>query len=216
MSLASLPLVLFLLLPGFLCINVAFLVGTFHRLSAFHGFAWSLLTSFVLISITYPLYISLVDPPSGTTSWPGLLQAIENPILVPGQVWAILYAFAILAGIALGIGERRAWLGSLLIHASIDLSKRGDPWSRAFRNENFVQIYLKDGTLLVGWPEYYSTDRSLPGPELYLTDPQVWSEEKSAWLDLADDVTGILLHGDEISRIEFLDPVHERDEVTVL
>ena len=210
MSLASLTLVLFLLLPGFLCINVAFLVGTFHRLSAFHGFAWSLLASFILISITYPIYISLAPPPSGVASWPGLLQVLENPILVPGQVWIILYAFALLTGIGLGVGERKGWIGSLLLLVKIDLSKRGDIWSRAFRNENFVQVYLKDGTLLVGWPDLYSTDRSQPGPELYLTDPKIWSDEKSEWLDLSEDIRGILLHGDEITRIEFLDPIHER------
>ena len=214
MSLASLPLVLFLLLPGFLCINVAFLVGTFRRLSAFHASAWSLLTSFVLIVIAYPGFAYLVDPPLGKKPWPGLFQVLENPILVPGQVWIILYVFALLAGIALGIGERRGWINSLFLLISIDLSKRGDLWSRAFRNENFVQVYLKDGTLLVGWPDLYSTDRSQPGPELYLTDPKVWSEEKSAWLDLSGDLRGILLHGDEITRIEFLDPIHERDEET--
>lgn len=214
MSLASLPLVLFLLLPGFLCINVAFLVGTFHRLSAFHGFAWSLLTSFTLVSITYPLYISLVAPPSGTASWPGFLEILENPILVPGQVWVILYAVAILVGIVFGIVERIGWIGNLFLVVKIDLSKRGDIWSRAFRNENFVQVYLKDGTLLAGWPDLYSTDRSQPGPEIYLTDPKIWSAEGSAWLDLSEDLGGILLHGDEITRIEFLDPKHEKDEET--
>ena len=104
------------------------------------------------------------------------------------------------------------WIGSLFLLARIDLSKRGDIWSRAFRNENFVQVYLKDGTLLAGWPDLYSTDRSQPGPELYLTDPKVWSDEESEWLDLSGDIRGILLHGDEVSRIEFLDPVHERRE----
>ena len=212
MNLEAIPLVLLVLLPGFLCIYTCFLVGTFRRLSAFHASAWSLLTSFVLIAITYGVYVLIVDPPPGNEPWPGLFQVLENPALVPGQVWAILYALALLSGISLGAIERRGWIGRLFLTLGIDLAKRDDIWSRAFKNEDFVQVHLKDGTLLGGWPGLYSTDRSHPGPELYLTEAKIWSVETSEWLDL-EGVNGILLHGDEISRIEFLTSVYGDEEV---
>ncbi len=172
------------------------------------------MTSFVLIAFTYPTYTYLFSPPLGSSAWPGLFQVLEDPILAPGQFWVILYVFAILAGIALGVGDRTGCINRLFLLIRVDITNRDDIWSRVFRNEDYVQVYLKDGTLLVGWPSLYSTDRSQPGPELYLTKVMVWSIEYEEWLDM-EGVRGILLHGDEITRVEFLSALDEGDKETV-
>ena len=210
MNLSGLPIVLFLLLPGFLTINVAFLIGNFRRLSAFHGSAWSLLTSLVLIASAYPAYISLANPPPGQGHWPSLSQILVNPSLVPGSVWFLLYVVALFVGVLVGVADRIGYLQGISLKLGIDLRKRGDIWSSQFRDAGDVQVYLKDGTLLSGWPEYYSADRSQPGPELYLTNARIWSIETTEWLDIKG-VRGILLHGDEITRVEFLSALDEED-----
>ncbi len=212
MDFAGLPLVLFLLLPGFLAINIALLVGTFRRLSAFHGTAWSLLVSFLLVGMTYATYVWRVEPPSGTDSWPGLLEVLADPAQMPAFVWIGLYAESLVVGISFGIAERRGYVRSLLLKIGIDLVRRGDLWSGQFRESRAIRVYLKDGNLLSGWPEYYSADRSDPGPEVYLTSPRIWSEEDSAWREI-EGTSGVLLHGDEISRIEFLTSVYGDEEV---
>ena len=74
-------------------------------------------------------------------------------------------------------------------------------------------MFLKDGTILVGWPEYYSTDMSQPGPELYLTEAKVWNIEKTEWIDV-DGVRGILMDASEINRIEFLDSPSDGEKET--
>lgn len=211
MNIAGLPLVLFLLLPGFVTINVAFLVGRFRRLSTFHGTAWSLLVSFLLVGITYPTYVLLVDPPLGNESWPGLPQVLGDPSGVPVHVWILLYGAAFSVGVVFGVVDRWGLIEGLLLRLGIDLGRRGDIWESQFRDARVVSVYLKDGSLLSGWPEQYSTDRSHPGPELYLTYARIWSTERADWLKL-EGVSGILLHGDEISRIEFLTSADEDAE----
>ena len=214
MDIAGLPSVLFLLLPGFVTINVAFLIGTFRRLSAFHGTAWSLLVSFILVGITYPAYVGLAGPSSAEGPWPGFSQVLKDPSQVPVPVWVLLYGGALLLGVAFGIAERAGIVRSLLLRLGIDLEKRGEVWGSLLRDAEYVRVYLKSGDTLSGWPEYYSADRSQPGPELYLTHARLWSREDETWLDI-EGVRGILLHGDEISRIEFLESPAEQDREAV-
>ena len=45
---------------------------------------------------------------------------------------------------------------------------------------------------------------------MYLTNARIWSTETTEWLDIKG-VRGILLHGDEITRVEFLDSPDEED-----
>lgn len=211
MDIAGLPLVLFLLLPGFLAINVAILIGRFRRISAFHGTAWSLLASFFLVGVIYPIYASLVNPPHENEPWPGLLEILVDPGRAPVFVWVLIYFGGLIFGVVYGVADRRGIVESLLLRLKIDLGRRGDIWSYQFRDARVVSVYLKDGSLLSGWPEHYSTDRSQPGPELYLTYARIWSTEAAGWLEL-EGVSGVLLHGDEISRIEFLESSNEADK----
>ncbi len=203
MSVSDLPLVLFLLLPGFLTINVAFLVGRLRRLSTFQASLWSLAVSLLLLTIVYLGYLYFVGPSPVGAERPNLLQILVNPILVPGRVWVLLYVFALLAGVLFGIADRKGVVDRVFLWAGVDLSRRGDIWSYQFRNANNVRVYLNDGTLLVGWPEYYSTDRSQPGPEVYLTEAKIWDIDKAKWVDVTG-VKGILLDASAINRIEFL------------
>ena len=198
MNIASLPLVLFILLPGFLSINIAFLVGNFRRLSTFQATLWSLAVGLLLLAVIYPVYVYLVSPPLGEEGWLGLVQILVNPSLVPVQVWILLYVFALFLSILVGVADRKGIIEKLFHRIGIDLSKRGDIWSNQFRAADYVRVYLRDGAPLVGWPEYYSKE-----PELYLTNVKFWSVEESDWLEV-EGIRGVLLHGDEITRIEFL------------
>ena len=121
-----------------------------------------------------------------------------------------MYVVALFVGVVVGVADRIGYLQGISLKLGIDLRKRGDIWSSQFRDAGDVQVYLKDGTLLSGWPEYYSADRSQPGPELYLANARIWSIETTEWLDIKG-VRGILLHGDEITRVEFLSALDEGD-----
>ncbi len=204
MTVPSFPLVLFLLLPGFLSIYAGFLVSKVRKLSAFQGTAWSLVVGLLLVVTLYPAYTYLVKPPPGET-WPGLPEILENPALVRGQVWALLYAAAPLFGGLVGLADRIGLFENLLRPLGIDLRLHGDLWGRLFRDSGYVRAYLNDGNLLHGWSQYYSSDRSQPGPELYLTQVRIWDVERLTWVEM-EDVAGVLLDASQISRIEFLEP----------
>lgn len=203
MSVPSFPLVLLLLLPGFLCISTGFLVSRIRKLSAFEVTAWSLGVGLLLIVTLYPAYAYLLAPPPDK-AWPGLLEILENPTLVPGPLWALLYVTALLLGYLGGWTDRKGLLERVLRPVGIDLGRHGDLWGRLLRGKDYVYVYLTDGKVLFGWPENYSSDRSQPGPELYLTQVQVWRPDEAEWSPL-EHTRGILLDASHISEIEFLE-----------
>ena len=216
MTIASFPLEVFLLLPGFLFINAVFLVSRFRKLSVFQGTAWSLIVSLILVVTIYPAYTLLVKA-SPSQMWPGLLEVVANPALVPGPVWASLYVAAPLFGILAGVAERTGLFEKVLRPVGIDLRLHGDLWGRLFRDSGYVQVqvYLRDGNLLYGWPEYYSSDRSQPGPELYLTQVGIWDLEGSTWVEMSN-VLGVLIDASQISRIEFLQPADDSQSTEIV
>ena len=205
MNLADLPLALSLLLPGFLLLHVVFLVSRIRRISAFHATTWSLFISLLLFMGVYAVYSAVVTPPSGESSWLSLRDALTNPNSIPGGIWIALYTTAVVLGWAFGKLEMRGVPRRLLLVVGIDLSSHGGIWERAFQENDSseVLVYTRDGNLLLGWPKYFSNDRSDPGPELYLSPASVWEPHSGDWVSM-EHVDGVLLHGSEISRIEFL------------
>jgi hypothetical protein len=127
----------------------------------------------------------------------------------------VLYVIAPLLGGLVGFAERKSIFENLLRRAGFDPRLHGDIWKRLFRDadRDYVQVYLKDRTLLAGWPEFYSSDRSQPGPELYLTQVEIWDVDERMWVDV-EGVGGTLLDASEINRIEFLEPPGEYETET--
>ena len=219
MDIADLPLALSLLLPGFLLLHLFFFFSTIRRISAFYATTWSLLLSLLLFVCVYPLYTAIVSHPATVAAWPSLLVALTAPRQIPLDVWISLYVSAIVFGLGLGLLERRGVPERLLLKVGIDLRRHGDIWERLFREQRLgrVRVYLKDGELIAGWPKYYSDDRTDPGPELYLSPAFIWHPEQETWTAL-EDIDGVLIHGSEISRIEFVeigpdDSVHSDEEL---
>lgn len=210
MSVPSLPLILLLLLPGFLCISTGFLVSRIRKLSAFEVTAWSLAVGLLLVVILYPAYAFLLPPPPHK-AWPGLLQILDNPALVPGPLWVLLYVTALVLGYLGGWTDRKGILERVLRPVGIDLKRHGDVWGQLLRSRVYVYVHLTDGNVLYGWPENYSSDRSQPGPELYLTQVQIWRPDEDVWIEL-EHTRGIWLDASHISRIQLLDlPADNQD-----
>ncbi len=206
MDFGSLPLSLLLLLPGFLLLHLIFLVSRIRRISAFYATMWSLSGSLILIITILPLYTLTVPPPNGMEQWPGLREALTDPKNVPGPVWSILYATAFVLGIALGYLDRKQYTDKVFSKLGIDLRVHDDLWSRLLRDKeqySHVIVHLKDGELVSGWPAYVSNNREQPGPEIYLEPFRVWDPDQLEWAESAN-VYGTLIHGNEISRIEFI------------
>ena len=205
MDITDLPLALSLLLPGFLLLHLFFFFSRIRRISAFYATTWSLLLSLLLFAGVYLPYAAMVEPPASMVTWPNLLVALTRPLEIPVFVWALMYVSAAVLGWALAVLERRGLTDRLLLAVGIDLRRHGDIWERLFREQRLgrVRVYLKDGDLLGGWPRYYSDDRTDPGPELYLSPAFIWHPEQETWAAMKD-VDGVLVHGSEISRIEFV------------
>ncbi len=205
MNLAELPLTLLLILPGFLVLQVAFLVSRIRRISAFNATMWSLLLSFLLFVAVYLPYAALISPPMGLATWPSFRDALVSPQSLPGGVWIVLYVSAIGLGWGFGKLEGSRVPRRLLLLLRIDLSRHGSIWERAFEENDSCEVfvYTADGRLFLGWPKYFSNDRTDPGPELYLSPVSIWEPMSGNWVPL-DYADGVLFHGAEISRIEFL------------
>ena len=154
MGFESLPLALFLLLPGFVLLHVIYLVSRIRRASAFYTTMWSVLGSLALIVVLYPIFTLLVAPSIKEQPWPGLLDVIADPSKVPWGVWLLLYLSAGILGIFLGLLDRFRIPERVLNPLGIDLRVHGDLWSRLLREDNYSHIlmYLKDGSLISGWP----------------------------------------------------------------
>ncbi|MFH1141222.1 MAG: DUF6338 family protein [Chloroflexota bacterium] len=205
MDFGSVPLALFLLLPGFLVLHVMFLISRVRRVSAFYATMWSLAASLILIATSYPIFTLVVNPPLDISHWPGLLDILGNPEKVPGPIWGLLYGLAPLLGIVLGVLDRKRHLEKLFRLLRIDLEANSDLWYKLLREDGYggLLVYLKDGSLVSGWPKYFSNDREPPGPEIYLSDFRVWDPESGSW-KVQEGILGSLIHGNEISRVEFI------------
>ena len=205
MDITELPLALSLLLPGFLVLHLFFFFSRIRRISAFYATTWSLLFSLLLFAGVYLPYTAIFAPPASDTAWPGLLAALTDPLRIPLAVWGTMYGAAVGMGLFLALLERRGLTDRLLLAVGIDLRRHGDIWERLFREQRLgrVRVYLKDGDLMAGWPKYYSDDRTDPGPELYLSPAFIWHPEEGSWAAMKD-IDGVLIHGSEISRIEFV------------
>ena len=206
MDTADLPLALSLLLPGFLLLHLFFFFSRFRRISAFYATTWSLLISLLLFVCIYPPYTAIVSHPQTVAAWPSLLDALAAPQQIPLDVWISLYVSAIVFGWGLGQLEKQGIPGRLLLNVGIDLRRHGDIWERLFRDDQLgrVRVYLKDGEIIAGWPKYYSDDGTDPGPNLYLSPAFIWHPEQETWKAM-EDIDGVLIHGSEISRIEFVE-----------
>ena len=208
MGFASVPLALFLLLPGFVLLHVIYLVSRIRRASAFYTTMWSVIGSLALIVILYPIYTFLVAPPIKEQPWPGLLDVMADPSKVPRGVWLLLYLSAVVFGGILGVLDRFRIPERILNPLGIDLRVHGDLWSRLLREDNYsyVLMYLKNGSLISGWPMYFSNDRQPPGPEIYLSPFRTWDPDQENWVE-PEKTEGLLIHGSEVSRMEFVSKI---------
>lgn len=212
MDLMTTPLLLFLILPGFISINVGFLVTGFRRLSGLQGTARSLVTSLVLFVLVYPTFTLI----NGTeTNWPGLMDMLRTPTSIPGGLFAGLYIAAPILGLIGGqivhAASKSDRVGKALLLLGVDIKKHSDIWDRVISQPSYLRVYLNDGDLLHGWNQFYSIGLTDHDREIYLTRAFVWDANNEDWVKFDDD-TGILLSRDSISRIEIIASHAQEDE----
>lgn len=205
MNIADFSLTFLLILPGFLLLHLVFLVSRIRRLTAFYATTWSLFISLILFVLAYLPYTAIADSPTDSASWPTLKAALASPTTIPNDVWVSLYLGAVVLGLAIGHLDRKGIPERCLLILGIDLRRHGDVWGRLFREQpsRYILVYLRSGGIFGGWPLHVSDDRSEPGPELYLSPAYTWDTLNTKWRSL-QEIDGILIHGSEISRVEFL------------
>ena len=155
MDLMTVPLLLFLILPGFITINVGFLVTGFRRLSGLQGIAWSLVASLVLFVLVYPTF-TLIN--GSETNWPGLMDMLRSPTSIPGGLFAGLYIAAPILGWSGGrivhMANKSDPVNKVLLKLGVDIRKHSDIWDRVISQPSYLRVYLNDGDLLYGWNQF--------------------------------------------------------------
>lgn len=210
MGLESLPSVVFLLLPGFLTWGI-FCWGTVTRKTTQiqHLFI-SLLFSVLTFGIAYPLInlfklfaINTFATSWDTTIFPGFMQILSEPETLSLEMIIGIYLIAILIGFILIKMYKTGSLAKLLDSIGLDLYGPEGVWYRVFHKPDFITVYLKDGSIVSGWPERFSQTGDKKTSELYLSKLQYFNAETKRWIKASKSVKGLLLNTDSISHIEF-------------
>jgi len=211
MNIDSLPLVVFLLLPGFLSWFI-FCWGTVSRkISQIQHIFVSLIFSLLAFTLAYYLTylikfigVNIFDTSWNITTFPKYMQILIEPKILPPELWLTIYIIAILLGFLLIAIYKNENLARMLNRIGLDLYGPEGVWYRLFHHSDFITVYLKDGNMIAGWPTYFSQTGEKDNTELYLTKVQYYHENK--WTSSHKSVDGVLINTDSIQRIEFRKP----------
>jgi len=195
MSADEVPVVLLLLLPGFVAVQVYNWVSRKRRLSDFETLLWVLVCSFALLAPTATVWHALDD------AVPSLSQLIRNPTALPMRLAGMLYLLALPSGWVAGHLDRGRVLEDAFLRLRVDLRRRHDVWHLAFRDAYYVIVYLKGGAIVYGWPLMTTSHREGAAGEIYLTNTGVWDGEAQQWV-WQEDITGVWLDAASIERVE--------------
>lgn len=198
MSIESLPLIVLLLLPGFLSWFI-FCWGTVsHKISQLQYLFACLILSILVFSIAYPL-TSLFTP------LPGYMRILSNPTVLPPELGIAIYLTAIGLGFLMIRIYKNKNTKGLFNRVGLDLYGHEHAWHRLFHVSDYVTVYLKDGTIVAGWPTHFSQSGDKETAELYLTKIHYYYQ-KEGWFKPDQSVEGLLINTAFISRIELRNP----------
>lgn len=213
MGLESLPLVVFLLLPGFLSWFI-FCWGTVVRkINQLQHLFISLILSILAFTLAYYLTylfkfaaVNIFNASWDITSFPGYMEILGEPRMLPLELGIAIYVLAIALGLLLIRIYRSEGIAKLLNRVGLDLYASEDTWYRLFHKADYVTVYLKDGNIVAGWPTYFSQTRDREGAELYLSKMHYYNKEEERWVKSSKSVGGLLINADSIAHIEFRNP----------
>lgn len=213
MGIESLPLIMFLLLPGFLSWFI-FCWGTVTRkISQLQHFFASLILSIIAFTIDYgAIYLAKLAT-NTLASFPTYAQILTDPEVLPPELGVAIYPTAICIGFLLIRAYKSKGVRELLGRVGLDLYGHEDVWYRAFRRHDYITVHLKDGSIVAGWPTYYSKTGGSENTELYLQKIHYYQKEQDRWVKPSKSVEGLLLNMTMISHIEFRRP-EEEDKTT--
>ena len=193
--------VLIFLLPGFLIQRIVEGLSVTGKVSEttriIDGLAFSLVNYLLYSLLALPLGLK---PIPLTLAQDGQLQFTRRDVLG----FVILFAIAVLIGLLYAKSLNAGWHYDFL-RDKLDLTRktgRIDLWHDMFSDfrGRWIQVHLKDGTRILGWPDYYSEDpdkRELVLAEAVVTRPDGKIYEVGG--------PGILLtERAEIERVEIL------------
>ncbi len=196
MSTTDLPVIILLLLPGFIALQLFTWTSHKRRLSNLETILWLLILSFTLL-VPVSLAWHWLDSKEPT---PGAI--LEDPTSVRLRVAASMYLVALPLGWIAGKLDRARIFEKFMSPLGIDMRRRHDVWYLAFRDSYFVIVYLQSGQQLYGWPAMSTTNRDGSAAEILLEKPHVWSKTKQEWLE-KPELTGIWIDSSKIERIDF-------------
>jgi len=201
MSLSDLPLILLLLMPGFIALVLFNAVSHKRHLTDLEMLLWMLAISLGLLAVCVTIWHK-VD-----ASFPSVATIVKSPTEVDMRIVPLLYALATVVGYLAGHVDRFRLLEAPLLLVGIDLRRSHDVWFLALRDAAyFVIVHLKGGRIIYGFPQMWTTNRQGDASELYLDLPLVWDDTAQDWLEPAE-VHGVWIDASSIDHIEFTLPV---------
>ena len=208
MGLESLPLVVFLLLPGFLLLLIfCWIAFPRRKVSSIEHVFISLLLSMFILGISYPVLnlYRWVAVNTFASSWepaslPTYMQILHDPKAFSAELAITMYVTAVLFGFLLGIMYKSETVGKFFNSFGLDIYSLEDVWYRLFRRSRWVTVYLMSKAIIAGWPTTFSKIEDKESFGLYLTKIHYYLKGK--WVK-PESVDGILINADIISRIEF-------------
>jgi len=196
MSTSDVPVILLILLPGFLTIQVHNWVSHKRRMSDLETVLWAIIASFLLLIPTSVVWHEI------DKGMPQPGDLIKDPKSLPIRMAVFVYALALPLGWVSGHLDRSRMLEAALMKVNVDLKRRHDVWYLAFRDAYYVIAYLKSGAILYGWPFMSTTNRDGAAAELYLTNAGVWDGDNEAW-EWLEHVDGVWIDAASVERIDF-------------
>lgn len=146
--------IIILLLPGFLALRIRDGIAETSKRESKEAWLPALL-------FDLPIYLLLLVvsriPQFALT--PTLTEGGFNPMTL---LAVLMIASAV--GVVAGLVDEKRWIRTLMIKLGISRKGWRNAWADSFRQAKkcWAIVYLKDGTRVFGWPQFYSADDKEP------------------------------------------------------
>jgi hypothetical protein len=183
-----------LVLPGFLCVKSFNWSARPRHVTDVELTLWSILlgvVALVLFRFLVNLHWQQAD----------LDTILENPVKASAGLRVAVLVGAPVGGWLVGKLDRQPWFEHSLRKLGYDLRHSLDLWQVELGSHRYVTVWLKDGTILYGWPLDYSTDRR-DTAELNLNRVRKWDANSQQFVANPDQDATVLIERADISYIE--------------
>lgn len=217
------------LLPGFIALKVLYTFGFQSKRTDLEWAVWSLLGSLALAPVTSGLARQLGI--SNPTSVADKIKECVAPIVAGSQDAAkktegivacatsalsaefrlpLYVAIAAVVGVALGLALVFMWRLLLRLWPNLGSTAARSTWDKYTAQDvaPYIEVTLDDDRRLSGLLTESASTVEVDEPDLYVTEPAWYDEDKGDWVAL-EEAVGVWLPYGQIKDIVFMKPASE-------